>query len=162
MARKIKKFGKVINDNPKAMALYDEQKALYAEINKLEAEKRDNISIWARMEGMYSVGTVADPWAGQGFRGYDYKYPSQEIKAREKAERDTYHAEHIAPLTERISELQKKAWSLDEPLCVAVCGYGVEEHRARTRLAEAEKELAHQIAYVERLKKELAEIENRG
>lgn len=156
MARKIKKFGKVINDNPQAMALYEGQKALYAEIKKLQAEERDNVSTWAQMEGKYSIGTVSDSWgAGHGYRGYDYKYPSQEVKAKEQAERHAYHAEHIAPLTERISELQKKAWALEEPLCVAVCGYGTEEYRVRTRLAEAEKELAQQIAYVERLKKEL-------
>jgi uncharacterized protein YaaN involved in tellurite resistance len=162
MARKIKKFGKVINDNPVAMALYEEQKALYAEIKTLQTEERNNVSTWAQMEGKYSIGTVADPWAGQGFRGYDYKYPSQEIKAKEQAERDAYYAANVMPLRQKIDELSKQAWALDEPLCVAVCGYGVEEHRVRTWLAEAEKELAEQIAYVERLKKELAEIENRG
>jgi hypothetical protein len=114
------------------------------------------------MEGKYSIGTEDDPWAGQGYRGYYYKYPSQEAKAKEEAERHTYYAEHITPLTERISELQKKAWALEEPLCVAVCGYGTEHYRIKHNLEAAEKELAQQIAYVERLKKELAEIENRG
>lgn len=156
MARKINKFGKVINDNSKAMALYEEQRALYAEVKKLEAEERNNVATWARMEGMYSIGTVSDSWgAGHGYRGYDYKYPSQEVKAKEEAERHAYHAEHIAPLTERISELRRKAWALEEPLCVAVCGYGTKEYDLRGKLARAEQELAEQITYVERLKKEL-------
>jgi hypothetical protein len=161
MARKIQKFGKIINDNPQAMVLYEEQKALYAEIKTLQAEERDNVRTWAKMEGKYSIGTVSDSWgAGQGSRGYDYKYPSKEIKAKEQAERDAYYAEHIAPLTERISELQKRAWALEEPLCIAVWGFGQERYRIMHNLEEAEKELAHQIAYVEKLRKQLEELEN--
>jgi hypothetical protein len=162
MARKIKKFGKVINDNPVAMEIYTKQRELFDQVAELETQKKENFLVYVQMEGMYSTGTVADPWAGQGFRGYDYKYPTQEIKAREEAERDAYYAVNVMPLRQKIDELNKQAWALEEPLCVAICGYGVEEHRLRTRLAEAEKELAQQIAYVERLKNELAEIENRG
>ena len=162
MARKIKKFGKVINDNPVAMEIYTKQRELFDKVAELEKQEKENFLVYVKMEGMYSTGTVADPWAGQGFRGYDYKYPSQEIKAKEQAERNAYYSANVMPLRQKIDELNKQAWALDEPLCIAVCGYGVEEHRVRTRLAEAEKELAQQIAYVERLKKELAEIENRG
>jgi hypothetical protein len=155
MARKIKKFGKVINDNPVAMEIYTKQRELFDKVAELEKQEKENFLVYVKMEGMYSIGTVADPWAGQGFRGYDYKYPSQEIRVKEQAERDAYYAANIMPLRQKVNELSKQAWALDEPLCVAVCGYGVEEHRVRTRLAEAEKELAQQTAYVERLKKEL-------
>lgn len=160
MARKIKKFDKVINDNPVAMEIYTKQRELFDQVAELEKQEKENFLVYVKMEGMYSIGTVADPWVGQGFRGYDYKYPSQEIRAKEQAERDAYYAANIAPLRHQISELSKQAWALDEPLCIAVCGYGIEEHRVRTRLAEAEKELTQQTAYVEQLKKELAEIKN--
>ena len=155
MARKIKKFGKIINDIPMAMEIYTKQRELFDKVAELEKQENENFLVYVKMEGMYSIGTVADPWVGQGFRGYDYKYPNQEIKAKEQAERDAYYAANVMPLRQKVDELSKQAWALDEPLCVAVCGYGVEEHRVRTRLAEAEKELAQQIAYVERLKKEL-------
>jgi hypothetical protein len=162
MARKIKKFDKIINDNPVAMEIYTEQRELFDQVAELEKQKKENFLVYVKMEGMYSIGTVADPWVGQGMRGYDYKYPSQEVRAKEQAERDAYYSANVMPLRQRIDELNKQAWALDEPLCVAVCGYGTEEYRVRTRLAEAEKELAQQIAYVEQLKKELAEIEKRG
>ena len=162
MARKIKKFGKVINDNLVAMEIYTKQRELLDQVAELEKQEKEHFLVYVKMEGMYSLGTVADPWAGQGMRGYDYKYPSQEIRAKECAERDAYYAANVEPLRQKIDELSKQAWALDEPLCVAVWGYGEEEYRVRARLAEAEKELAQQAAYVERLKKELAEIENRG
>jgi uncharacterized protein (DUF1778 family) len=162
MARKIKQFGKVINDNPVAMEIYTKQRELLDQAADLEKQEDEHFLIYVKMEGMYSLGTVPDPWAGQGMRGYDYKYPSQEIRAKERAERDAYYAANVKPLRQKIDELKKQAWALEEPLCVAVCGYGTEEHRVRTRLAEAEKELAQQIAYIERLKNELAEIKNRG
>lgn len=162
MARKIKKFGKTINDNPVAMEIYTKQRELFDQVAELEKQEKENFLVYVKMEGMYSIGTVADTWVGQGFRGYDYQYPSQEIKAKEQAERNAYYSANIMPLRQKIDELNKQAWALDEPLCIAVCGYGVEEHRVRTRLTEAEKELAQQIAYVEQLKKELAEIKNRG
>ena len=162
MARKIKKFGKVINNNPVAMEIYTKQQELSDKVAELEKQKEENFLAYVKMEGMYSIGTVDDPFAGQGFRGYDYKYPSQEIRAKEQAEREAYYLANIMPLRQKIDELNKQAWALENPLCIAVCGYGVEEHRIRTRLAEEEKELAQQIARVERLKKELAEIENRG
>lgn len=162
MARKIKKFGKVINDNPKAMEIYTKQKGLFDQVAELKKQEDEHFRAYVKMEGMYSLGTVPDPWAGQGSRGYDYKYPSQEIKAKEQAERHAYYEEHLAPLRERIGELQKEAWALEEPLCIAVWGFGQEHYRIKHNLEAAEKELAQQIAYVERLKKELAEIENRG
>ena len=162
MVRKVKKFGKVINDNPVAMEIYTQQRELLDQVVQLEKQEKENFRVYVKMEGMYSLGTVADPWAGQGMRGYDYKYPTQEIKAKERAERDAYYAANVMPLRDKINELQKKAWALDDPLCIAVCGYGVEEHRVRTWLAKAEEELARQNAYVEQSKKELAEIQNRG
>jgi hypothetical protein len=162
MAKKIKKFGKVINDNPVAMEIYTQQQELLDQVAELKKQEDEHFLVYVKMEGKYSLGTVADSWADQGMRGYDYKYPSQEIKAKEQAERDAYYAANIMPLRDKINELSEQAWALDEPLCVAVWGYGTEEYRVRARLTGAEDELAYQIAYIERLKKELAEIQNRG
>jgi len=158
MARKIKKFGKVINDNPVAMEIYTKQRELLDQVAELEKQEKTNFLAYVKMEGMYSIGTVADPLAGQGFRGYNYKYPNQETQIKEQAEREAYYAANVMPLQQKIDELSKQAWALDEPMCVAVCGYGKEEHSLRTRLAEAEEELAQQIAYVEKLRKELEDF----
>ena len=162
MARKIKKFGKVINDNPVAMEIYTKQRELFDQVAELEKQKKEHFLVYVKMEGMYSLGTVADPWAGQGMRGYDYKYPTQEIRAKEQAERDAYYAANVEPLRQKMDELNKQAWALEEPLCIAIWGFGEKEYNLRDRLARAEKELAELIDYVERLRKELEEIENRG
>lgn len=161
MARKIKKFGKVIN-TPEALAIYNEQQTHYAEVKQLEEQKKEHIRIYYGMEGKYALGTVADPYAGQGFRGYDYKYLSPEIKEKECAERQAYYAEHIAPLNEQINALNEKAQALEEALCVALWGFGLNHYRIKHNLELAEKELAEKMAYVEALRKELAELENRG
>ena len=162
MARKIKQFGKVINDNPVAMEIYTKQQELFEQVAELEKQEKANFLVYTKMEGMYSIGTVSDPMAGQGFRGYNYEYPNQETRAKEWEERKAYYSANIAPLRQKIDELSKQAWALEEPLCIAVCGCGIEEHRARTRLATAEKELAQQIAYVEKLRKELEELKKGG
>ena len=104
MARKIKEFGKVINDNPQAMEIYTKQRELFDQAEKLEKQRHENFLVYVRMEGKYSLGTVADPWAGQGMRGYDYKYPSPEIKAKEQAERDAYYAANVEPLRQKIDD----------------------------------------------------------
>ena len=162
MERKIERFGKIINNNPMAMEIYTKQQKLLDQVEELEKQKKENFLAYVKMEGMYSIGTMVDPWSGQGSRGYDYKYPSQEIRAKEQAEREAYYSANVTPLRQKIDELSKQARALDNPLCIAVCGYGIEEYYVRTQLEEAEKELAQQIAYVEELKKELAEIKNRG
>jgi hypothetical protein len=158
MAKKIKKFGKVINDNPMAMEIYTKQRDLLDQVAELEKQEKINFLAYTKMEGMYSIGTVSDPLAGQGFRGYNYEYPNQETRAKEREEREAYYEANVMPLRQKINELNKQAWALDEPLCIAIYGYGTEEYRMRTRLEEAEEELAQQIAYVEKLRKELEDF----
>jgi hypothetical protein len=158
MARKIRRFDKVI-DTPEALAIYNEQRAYSDEIKRLEVQKKEHFRIYCDMEGKYSLGTISDPYAGQGFRGYDYKYPSQEVKAKECAEREAYYTEHITPLNERIHELNTKVWALEETLCIALWGFGQEHYRIKHNLENAEKELAEQIAYVEKLREQLKNLE---
>jgi predicted RNase H-like nuclease (RuvC/YqgF family) len=155
MAKKIKEYGKVINDNPVAMEIYTKQKSLLDRVTELESQENEHFAIYVKMEGMYSNGVMADPWGGQGSRGYDYRYPSQEVKAKECAERQAYYATHIKPLKCEIETLHEQIFALEEPLCVAVWGFGRKEYNLRNKLARAEKELAEQIAYVEKLRKEL-------
>ena len=161
MEGKIRRFNKVI-DTPEALTIYNEQQAYFNEAKHLEEQQTKHFRIYCDMEGKYSLGIVSDPYAGQGFRGYDYKYPSQEVKAKECAEREAYYAEHITPLDKQIHELNTKAWALEEALCIALWGFGQEHYRIKCNLEDAEKELAEQIAYVEKLRKQLEKLENGG
>lgn len=163
MAKKIKEYGKVINNNAVAMEIYTKQRNLLDQVTELEKQRKEHFIAHRKMEGMYSLGTVPDPWAGQGMRGYNYKYPSQEVKAKENAERQAYYTTHIEPLNCKIDELHKQAFALEEPLCIAVWGFGREEYNLRNELARTEKELAELTAYVEELRKELKNfLENGG
>jgi hypothetical protein len=162
MTKEIREYGKVINDNSKAMEIYTKQRSLLEQATELEKQENEHFLAYEKMEGMYALGIVADPWAGQGFRSYDYKYPSQEMRTKEDAERQAYYTTHIEPLTRKINELRKQVFALEEPLCVAIWGFGRKEYNLRDKLARAEEELAEQIAYVEKLRRELEEMEKRG
>ena len=155
---KIKKFGKVINDNSVAMAIYKEQQSYFDEIKELEKQENINFITYVKMEGMYAIGTAPDYCGGQGSRGYTYKYANQEIKAKEDAERENYKTEYITPLTKRIKELKNKADVLEDSLCIAIWGFSKEEYSLRKRLASAEKKLAYQLSYVESLREELKNL----
>ena len=160
MTRKIKKFDKVI-DTPEALIIYNEQESLRTNIKELEKVYDKYFRKYLDMEGQYSLGTVSDPYAGQGFRGYNYKYSSQEIKAKEDAERHAYYVKYIEPLRKQIVALNKRIGELDETLCVTLWGFGKEHFNIYHNLTVAKKELAKQIAYVKKLQKELKELENR-
>ena len=160
MTRKIKKFDKVI-DTPEALTIYNEQEHLRAKIKELEKACEKHFRKYLDMEGQYSLGTVSDPYAGQGFRGYNYEYPNQETKAKEDAERHAYYAKYIEPLREQIATLNKQFGELDEALCVALWGFGREYFSIYHNLTVAKKELAKQVAYVKKLQKELKELENK-
>ena len=83
------------------------------------------------------------------------------MKAKEDAERHAYYVKHIEPLREQVAALDKRIGELDEALCVALWGFGREYFGIYRNLTVAKKELAKQIAYVEKLQKELKELENK-
>ena len=143
-----------------------EQKALYAECerikkerNEIELKLKENWKVYWQMEGKYAVGTMSDPYVGQGMRGYVYQYPNEEVKNREKAEREAYCEEYICPLKDKSTELYERLGATLEALCVALWGYGREIYGYKQNLKNAEKELAEQMAYVEELKNKIAELE---
>lgn len=157
----MKKFGKTIT-TPEQLKLYNECNRLWDEYQQAKKQESENFLIYSKMEGKYAIDTVADPYAGQGFRGYDYKYPNPEALAKERAKRDTYYKENVKPWDERKKELLKKYDEAEEALCVALWGCGRELYRYKQRLEEAEKALAEQIAEVEYLKNKIAEMEKRA
>ena len=119
MEKDIVEYGKVINNNSKAMEIYTKQKSLFDQMTELEKQENEHFLTYEKMEGMYALGTVADPWAGQGFRNYDYKYPSQEMRAKEDVERQIYYTTHIKPLNQKIGELREQISTLEEPLTMS-------------------------------------------
>ena len=158
MARKIERFGKVIN-TPEALTIYNERQICCNEIQHLENQVTEHYRIYWEMEGKYSLRTISDPYASQGSRRYSYQYPSQEIKAQENTEREVYYRQYIKPLKKQIDELRLKISALDENLCIALWGFGREYYDIKCNLAKAEAELAEQIEYVEQLKKQLKNFE---
>ena len=156
-----KKFDKTIT-TPEQMELYRECNRLWEEYQQAEKQKSENFHTYCEMEGKYAIDTVANPHAGQGFRGYDYKYPNTETLAKERAERATYYKKNVKPWYERKEELLKRYDEAEEALCVALWGCGRELYRYKQRLEEAEKALAEQVAEVEYLKNKIAEMEKRG
>ena len=156
-----KKFNKTIT-TPEQMALHAECNRIWEEYDVVEKQKNENFRTYCRMEGMYALGTVADPYAGQGFRGYDYKYLSDEIRAKELAERQAYYVANVEPLTEKASELLKQYYATEEKLCIALWGFGKELYHCKQSLKQAEKELAKQMATVEYWKNKIAELEKKA
>ena len=156
-----KKFGKTIT-TPEQLKLYNECNRLWDEYQQAKKQESENFLIYSKMEGKHAIDTVANPYAGQGFRGYDYQYPSPEALAKERAERDTYYKENVKPWDECKKELLKKYDEAEEALCVALWGFGREVYRYKQRLEEAEEALAEQIAEVEYLKNKIAEMEKRA
>ena len=165
MARKIKVFGKVINDIPEAMEINDRREELYFRARILSDQKEKCEEVYDHMKGMYSSGIGKSDWEAQGFRNWYYKYEAG-MERKEDEERKAYYEANIVPLTQQIKELWAQAAELNEPLCIATWGYGIEEYEARQelaktkkKLAEAEKELSQTIAYIEELKQKITTME---
>lgn len=155
MEKQIKKFGKIINNNPTIMRMYQTQKSYINEINQLQKIKSDKIIIWAKMEGKYSTEVISDHvWSE---RGYYYQYPNEETKEKEEMERNIFHNENIAPLEKRIKELYKKVDELNECICIELWGFNSELYSLYEELINAKEELERQKAYVEKLQKNFIE-----
>lgn len=87
--RKTRVFGKVVNENPTALAIYEEQKRLEAEANRLEEELKENEIKLRSMNHKYATDKYipendqTPPYADP----YIYVYPSNEIRMKELRER---------------------------------------------------------------------------
>lgn len=160
MAKQMKKFGKNVNTNPVALALYEEQCKIYEVIAQLEEQKKKHVCTYLNMEGKYANGTEYDVMAGQGLRGYVYRYACPELKVREEAERQNYYIAHIAPLEEQMEALRKQACELDEPMCIALWGFGQQRYCIYRNLQRAEAELKTAQERVNALRMKMQELEN--
>lgn len=159
--RKTRVFGKVVNENPIALAIYEKEKAYEAEANRLEKELKENEIKLRSMNRKYAIDKYipendqTPPYADP----YSYIYPSKEARLKEIEEMEEFEETYCTPLQEKIDELWAKVWELHEELCVALWGYGQKRYRLEVSLKEAEKELEEATARVNGLRKELAEME---
>lgn len=142
----------------------DKEKALAAELKALETEMKARIKeSWGiyfkyiDMEGMYATGKSYDcPCADMHYRGYSYVYPSNEIKRKEKQDREQFlkdsgyvdEADIRKEYWDRLQEL-RKAISLER--------YGMtpEERTLRNRIAGIDRKIAELTAAKAELEKEL-------
>jgi uncharacterized protein YaaN involved in tellurite resistance len=159
MAKQMKKFGKNVNTNPVALALYEEQSKIYEAIAQLEEQKKKHLRTYLNMEGKYANGTEYDVMAGQGLRGYVYRYACPELRAQEEAERQNYYIAHIAPLDEQMEALREQAWELEEPICLALWGFGQQRYCIYRNLQRAEAELKAAQERVDALRMKLMHCE---
>lgn len=159
MAKQVKKFGKNVNTNPVALALYEKQKKIDEAVAQLEEQKKKHLRTYLNMEGKYANGTEYDVMAGQGLRGYVYRYACPELRAQEEAERQNYYIAYIAPLDEQMEALRKQAWELDEPICIALWGFGQQRYCIYRNLQRAEAELKTAQERVDALRMKLIHCE---
>lgn len=142
-------------------ALAQQIEALHAEESRLQEVEDNLFKEYFSLEGKYAIGTVPDNFAGQGFRGYDYRYASQEDKIQELREREAVRAKAWEAKTKK-EEVWRQAWDLEKEMCVLMYGYSEEEYKARKWVKEAEEDVARALERLEECKKELEEIQKRG
>jgi archaellum component FlaC len=158
MTKKITKFDTVINNNPIAMTLYNEQKTLLKEVNDIRKQIEEKFSVYSKMEGKYAIEMITDG-AEMGYRGYYFKYPSKETKAKEEKERENYYIANIQPLKDRTQELRTKISEIDEQICFAIFGYSKEHRRLLHNLEIAKKEFQECLEHLEELKEEIENLQ---
>lgn len=142
-------------------ALAQQIESIHDEADRLQ-EVEDGLSKeYFSLEGKYAIGTCPDAFAGQGFRGYDYRYASQEDKIRELREREVVRTKAWEVKIEK-DEVRQRAWDLEKEMCILMHGYTEEEYRARERVKKAEKDVVRALEWLEEYKKELKEIQERG
>jgi hypothetical protein len=142
-------------------ALAQQIESIHEEADRLQEVEDNLFKEYFSLEGKYAIGTVPDSFAGQGFRGYDYKYASQEDKLQEIREREVVRAKAWEVRTEK-DEVRQRAWDLEKEMCVLMHGYTEEEYKARKWVKEAEEDVARALERLEECKKELEEIQKRG
>ena len=142
-------------------ALAQQIESLREEANRLQEVEDGLFKEYFAMEGKYAIGTVPDPFAGQGCRGYDYRYASQEDKIQELREREVVRVKAWEVRTQK-DEVRRQVWDLEKQMCVLMYGYTEEEYRARERVKKAEKDVAEALEWLEKCKKELKEIQERA
>jgi hypothetical protein len=142
-------------------ALAQQIESLHEEANRLQEVEDNLFKEYFSLEGKYAIGTVPDPFAGQGCRGYDYRYASQEDKVQELREREVVRVKAWEVRTQT-NEIRQQAWDLEKEMCVLMHGYTEEEYRAREWVKKAEKDVAEALERLEECKKELEEIQKRA
>jgi hypothetical protein len=142
-------------------ALAQQIASIRAEENRLQEVEDGLFKEYFSLEGKYAIGTCPDPFAGQGCRGYDYRYANQEDKIQEIREREVVRAKAMEVRTKK-EEVWQQALDLEKQMCVLMHGYTEEEYRARERVKKAEKDVARALEWLELYKKELKEIQERG
>ena len=142
-------------------ALAQQIESIHDEANRLQEVEDNLFKEYFSLEGKYAIGTCPDPFAGQGCRGYDYRYASQEDKLQEIREREVVREKAWEVRAEK-DEVRQRAWDLEKEMCILMHGYSEEEYRARERVKKAEKDVARALEWLELYKKELKEIQERG
>ena len=131
--------------------LYNKLRRLEEEIRQTERKEKEAFLKWVNMEGKYSKGTVSDPYAGMGMRGYDYVY-EEGMKQKEEEERDKFYQENVETLKTTLKTLEKEEKEIKNQLCLELWGCSLETYNNNEFIAKLErdkKNLEEQIKYLD-------------
>ena len=142
-------------------ALARQIESLREEANQLQKVEDNFFKEYFALEGKYAIGTVSDPFYGQGFRGYDYKYASEEDKNQELREREVFRTKAWEVRTKK-DEIRRQAWDLEKEMCFLMYGYTAEEYKAREWVKKAEEDVVRALERLEECKKELKKIQEKA
>lgn len=131
--------------------LYNKLRELEEEIRQTERKEKQAFLQWVNMEGKYSKGTVSDPYAGMGMRGYDYVY-ADGMKQKEKEERDKFYQENVETLKSKLKTLEEQEEEIENQLCLELWGYSLDTYNNKEFIGRLEKDkqrLEEQIRYLD-------------
>lgn len=150
------KFGMKVNKENEALAIAIKESE--KRLNALKAEALDNFAKMREMKGKYAVSTVRSDRVDMQYDCSEYVYASEEDRAREEAEIEAFRKENVEALHIEIDELERKLIDMNNELCIALHGYGVEEYEKIQRRKRYEKAIEEHEKEIARLKEEMERI----
>ena len=140
----------------------EEQKAIFNQLleckeNIKNAENilDDKWNEYSKIEGKYAKGKKQYAYYDAHFRDWYYVYANQEDKQKEELEAKEYYQNIIEPQKTEIECLKSEYRKIENELCKALWGYGVDEYYAIKQREADLKELAELEARVTELKAKL-------
>ena len=140
----------------------EEQKAIFAQlleckenIKSTENTLDEQWNAYHKIEGKYAKGKKQCACYDAHFRDWYYDYANQEDKQREELEAKEYYQNIIEPQKAEIERLNGEYRKIENELCKALWGYGVDEYYALKQREADLKELAELEARVAELKAKL-------
>jgi hypothetical protein len=119
--------------------LYNKLRELERTLKHTQEKEKDAFVKWINMEGKYAKGTVPDPYACIGMRGYDYVY-ADGMKQKEEEERDKFYQENVDTLNAKLKILENQKDEIENQLCLELWGCSLEAYNIKDYIERLEKD----------------------